>query len=251
MWKFYINMIFLAGALFVFPQAEDGSSGFPAGEKLNRAIKRDSLADKERSAPAQERKTGKRLFFIQPGYDIGKKIFSLTQKGNIDEINLTAGYKKYRLEVIYGLENRPLDFKKYTLDESGSYLKVGLGYNFYENWPGTDNEITLGFRYGQSRYNYTVKKALIYPPDPREDPMWWDINRSYANLTARWVEVVSAVKTEIFKHFYLELRIAGKYMIRQSNPENFESVYVPGFFKTNISGFGFGMGYGISYKFKF
>ena len=203
-----------------------------------------SLTEKKKSP--KEKK-----YFIRPGYDIGKKIWASTRGGKLDEFSVDAGYKRYRLDLIYGLEQNPLDFKKYRFDVQGSYWKAGISYNAYENWPGTDNDITIGLRYAQAKYFYHIRQAVIYPYGAQGEPVIWELNETTRKLQARWIEVISSVKTEIFRGLYLELRIAGKYLLKADEPTHFESVYIPGFFKTNISKFVFGMGYGISYKIKF
>ncbi len=194
----------------------------------------------------KEKKYGLRI-----GYDIGKKIWSRYKGGNIDEFNLHFSYKNHIIGVIAGKEDMIYDSERYNFSTNGTYFKLEYAYNFYENWEGTENEITLGIRYGHASFDYVLHKFQRIPASTVLPAVYEYPEKTYSGLHAHWLEVVSSIRAEIFHGLYLELHVSGKYFIKGTQPENFGMVYVPGFYTTNISHFGFGLGYGISYHFGF
>ncbi|NPA43236.1 MAG: hypothetical protein GXO27_04310 [Chlorobi bacterium] len=188
---------------------------------------------------------------IRVGYDIGKKAWSLYKEGNIDEINVYVNFGNHILGIRGGREDMPVRFPLYGFHTTGTYFKAEYAYNFYENWPGMRNEITVGVRYGTARFDYRLDYLIRLPVSPLYSPDTLYPGTRWNGLRARWLEASASVKAEIYKGFFLELHVSGKYFLGGTRPENFGLVYIPGFYITNISRFGFGLGYGISYFFDF
>ena len=190
-------------------------------------------------------------FYLRTGYDVGKKIWSRYRQGNIDHLYLLAGYGNHMLEWTGGKEIMPYRHPTFSMMASGYYWKVGYHYNFYDNWGDMHNEITLGVRYGHANFSYELRDIRIDYPPPYEGTYLNPGPLYFPHLRAWWLELATAVRAELFHHFYLDLMIAGKWMPRIPQAANMTAVYVPGFYQTNISHFGFGLGYGISYRFGF
>ncbi len=188
-----------------------------------------------------------RPYAIRIGYDIGKKIWSGINRGNIDEIHLQFSRRKNIIGFYAGTERMPYVHPEYQFVTKGRYIKIEYAYNFYENWGDMHNAITLGFRYGRAFFDYHITSVSTAP-----QAFWpqrvMDTDIRYNNLNAHWLETTASVKTEIFHGFFLELYVSGKYFLNGSHPANFDILYIPGFYRTNISRFGFGLGYGISYR---
>ncbi len=219
MLKFIINILtLLSGTTLLFAQA-------------------DSIVSNEKKASLG----------LRPAYDIGKKIWSRYRGGNIDQIALHLNYNNHIAGIVWGKEQMPFTTDRYDFFTSGSYFKLEYAYNFYENWPGTSNEITLGIRYAHATFDYTLYRFQRIPSVPVFMPADETFSREFKRLDAHWLEITSAVRAEIFRGLYLELHISGKYYLNGKRPQNFGLIYIPGFHTTNVSKFGFGLGYGISY----
>ena len=50
----------------------------------------------------------------------------------------------------------------YNLTSSGSYIKLGVDFNTYENWYGMNNSIFVGARYAYSSFSNTLNSYSIY-----------------------------------------------------------------------------------------
>ncbi len=185
---------------------------------------------------------------LRLGYDLGKKIYSKLNGGNMDAAYLNLGYRNHILELFAGKEQMPFVHPSYTFVTTGTYYKIGYAYNFYENWGNMHNEITLGLRYGNAGFSYDLQRIAYDAPTPEMPAYVWTGHRSYSGLHAGWIEVGATLKAEIFHGVYLDLFLSGKRLLGGSKPDGFDLLYVPGFFRTNVSGFGFGIGYGISYR---
>jgi len=141
------------------------------------------------------------------------------------------------------------DFFTYSTD--GSYLKIGLDYNAYENWLDMENLIYVGFRYGfssfsQTLHNYTINNDPIFDLTPRVVT-----GQKYSGLNAHWGEFVVGVKAELVKNVFLGFSFSGKKMLSTKEPTNFRNLYVPGFNRVFLNDFGFGVNYTISYMIPF
>ncbi|GGG50388.1 hypothetical protein GCM10010976_21970 [Bizionia arctica] len=131
----------------------------------------------------------------------------------------------------------------------GTYFKVGVDYNVYDNWYGMENMIYGGFRIGASAFTQTLNSYSIYSQNQYWAPQL-SSNESveFSGLTAIWGEFILGIKVEVLNNLYLGLNAQFKYMVSEDEPENFENIYIPGFQKTYDSGnFGFGYGYTVSY----
>lgn len=147
-----------------------------------------------------------------------------------------------------GFEETTFEEEYMDANTSGSYIKLGGIYNFYDNWLGMDNILYGGFRLGfatftQDLNNYRITvRDRYFPPDIRE------INRSFTGLTASWAEFQGGIRVEVFKNLFLGAHVELKVMISQSELTNFENLYVPGFNRTYTdSRIGAGFGYSIRY----
>lgn len=156
--------------------------------------------------------------------------------------------RKFYAAAELGNEQKTTFDDNLTSKGSGSYVKIGFDYNAHENWPGLNNAIYAGLRYGMATFNqelleYSIAtQAPVFPPDIRTESV------EYSGLNAQWVEVVVGVKTEVLNNLFLYLNLQLKNLTGQKEPDNFENLYIPGFGRTwRESSFGAGFGYGISY----
>lgn len=166
-------------------------------------------------------------FEVVADFRITKKIYIATEFGF---------YDRYEEE----------DYIKFT--STGSYIKLGANYNLYKNWLGMNNEIFIGVRYGFSQFSQTLHEydpnffGTYFPEETVID------EEEYTGLTAHWGEFMMGLKVEVFNNFFMGMSISLKKMIRQTQPENFLNMYVPGFERVYLNETGFSFNYTISYS---
>jgi len=189
------------------------------------------------------------------GLRIGTDISKLVKTAVIEDytaFEINADYKfakKYSLAGEFGNEKRTIDETQVNFTTKGSYFKVGVDYNAYENWLDMENAIFVGLRYGLSSYKNTLNSHTIFNSDT-----YWNENGlittpiKYSNSTTHFVELIIGIKAKIFNNLYLGINAQLKNYVANKNPDNFTNLYVPGFGKTtDDSKWGVGFGYTISY----
>ncbi len=187
---------------------------------------------------------------IKIGFDLGKYAWAKLYGHQSLDFSADANvYKNYIIRFDFGNENHHTGNSLYDYHTSGNYYRLGLDYNLYDNWPGMDNNITVGFRLGYSDFehflhHYTINQSgAISPPKPII------ANKKFASLNSTWFELTGGMQVETFKNIYFGMQISAKYLIATTKLSDFSTAYIPGFFSTNSSGLGFGMKYTISYQF--
>ena len=131
---------------------------------------------------------------------------------------------------------------------NGSYFKGGIDYNMYRNWFGMENMIFAGFRVGASTFKQTINSYTIYNTNQTFPLQTITEGREINGLTGLWGEVMIGIKAETFNNLYIGMNVQFKGLISETQPDNFENIYIPGFNRTYDSGrFGIGFGYNISY----
>ena len=161
-------------------------------------------------------------------YRITKKLYIAGEIGNEEKINTT-------------------DFLDVTT--SGTYFKAGIDYNLYQNWLDMDNMVYFGSRVGISAFNHTINEYTIYSTNQ----YWQQRNVTQATektgLTAAWLELIIGIKAELFTNLYFGLNAQLKILVTETQPDNFQNIFIPGFNKTyDSTRIGVGYGYTISYR---
>ena len=149
---------------------------------------------------------------------------------------------------------------KYTIDDaqlnfttSGSYMKVGIDLNAYENWLDMENMVYIGFRYGFSSFSQNLNSYKIYQNTNIDDTgnyldeVTVQTDKKYGGLTAHWVEVVGGVKAKLFNNLFLGFSVRLNGLVANTKPEGFDNLYIPGFNRTYDGNFGVGFNYTLSY----
>lgn len=140
----------------------------------------------------------------------------------------------------------------YTYTTNGSYIKLGVEYNTYENWYGMNNTIFIGGRYAFSTFSQTLDQNAIY-----DSNRYWSPDglapgstapAEFGGLNASWIEFLFGVKAELFANIYLGASVRLGFLISNKEAETFPNLWIPGFNKvTEGSNFGVGFNYSISY----
>ncbi len=159
--------------------------------------------------------------------------------------------KKNRQEEL-GNVNNGNTAKLYNFITSGSYLKLGIDYNTYENWYGMHNSIFIGGRYAVSSFSQTLNNYSIY-----DSNRYWNGDtflqggtapEEFSGLNSTWLEFIFGAKAELFANIYLGASVRLGFLISNKESDKFPNLWIPGFNKvTDGSKFGVGYNYSISY----
>jgi len=149
-----------------------------------------------------------------------------------------------------GNEERTLESDFINNTTKGSYFKAGIDINFYKNWLDMENMIYAGFRVGASTFNQTLNNYTVYDVNNQ----YWgnqftiEEGKEFKGLTALWAELQIGLKAELFNNFFAGVNVQLKFLISETEPDNYENLYVPGYNRTyDSSRFGGGFGFNLSY----
>jgi hypothetical protein len=195
----------------------------------------------------------KQKYGLRLGTDIGKLLRTVLQDDYsgfevIGDFRLTD---KIYLAGEIGIEERTGSDDFIDVTSQGTYLKVGFDYNLYRNWLNMDNMIFAGFRLGGSAFSQTLNSYSIYDVNNQywDGTVTIDSSEEFDGLSATWAELVFGIKAELVNNLYMGLNVQLKGRITESEPDNFENLWIPGFNRTFDSGvFGWGFGYTLSYR---
>ena len=190
---------------------------------------------------------------IRLGMDISKPILS-SIRGTYSGFEIVGDYrvtKRLFVAAELGFEEKT-DNEDYTNSTAkGSYVRLGINYNAYENWLDMNNEIFLGLRYGFSLFDQTLNSYTpnvnntYFPSNIINTPI------TTSNLNAHWSELIVGIKVETLKNLFVSFSGSYKILMSVKEPENFKTLYSPGFNTIFESSTGFGFNYTISYLIPF
>jgi len=226
MLKFYINFLILLFCGSIWAQNE---------------IKTDSIATEVR-------------YGIRLGIDISKPI-RMFLDSDYKGLELVGDYRLTRnlyLAGELGNETKKIDRDAVNFETSGTYIKLGVDYNVYNNWTGMDNLIVVGFRYGFSQHAQTLLGYNLL----NNNHYWKEDNRldlttpkRYEGLNGHWIELQLGFKAELFRNLYMGISLQMHRLVSDKDPENFENLFIPGFNKVLTNNpYGAGLNYTISYQ---
>ncbi|HSD05796.1 DUF6048 family protein [Flavobacterium sp.] len=188
------------------------------------------------------------------GLILGVDIFRLARSfydSNYKGIGFVGDYrltKKYYAHAEVGSEKVKVEDPLLTTTTEGAYLKAGFNYNAYTNWLDMENLITVGVHLGFSAFNEQLDNYSIYNSHPYfGQTSDIESGRSYDGLTATWLEVSPGLNVKVFNNVYVGFALQLKVLITNSEPNGFESLYIPGFNRTYDGNFGAGFNYTVSY----
>lgn len=197
--------------------------------------------------------TPKDIFGIRVGIDISKPIISFIKEDTkgFEIVADARVYKNFYAAIELGYDNVTTieDYLNFTTE--GSYVKFGGNYNAYENWKGMTNEIYVGMRYGLSFFNQTLNSYTPNIYGTYFIPETVEPNTEYSDLSAQWIEFILGIRAETFKNFYMGFSIGFKALVSDKEPENFQNLYIPGFYKASLNKLGFGFNYTLTYQIPF
>jgi len=194
----------------------------------------------------------KQKYGLRVGADIGRLVRSFVDD-NYTGFEVVGDYrltKRIYLAGELGNEERTIDNEVLNNTTKGSYFKAGIDLNFYRNWLDMENMIYAGFRAGASTFSQTLNNYSIYDVNNQywNEQVFVEQNEEFKGLTATWLEIQIGMKAEMFNNFYAGINVQLKGLITETEPGNFENLFIPGFNRTYDSGrFGTGFNFNLSY----
>ena len=153
-----------------------------------------------------------------------------------------------------GSEKRTQQSELINFTTNGSYLKLGIDYNFFNNWKGMNNALYLGLRFARSLHTHTVNSYELYQLDQylNETTSSGFLVGEREQLSNGWMELIFGTKVQLLPNLYAGISIRLNILLTNPQPDNFGNLYAPGFNKiTDENSFGAGFNYTISYSFPF
>jgi hypothetical protein len=118
-----------------------------------------------------------------------------------------------------------------------------------------NNEIFVGYRYGFSLFNQTLNNYTTNVSD-MENGSYFPavlntIGQASTSLNAHWSELMIGIKAETLQNLFIGFSFSYKILMNVKDPENFKTLFSPGFNRIFESNTGFGINYTISYLIPF
>lgn len=204
-------------------------------------------------AQEKDSTTYKSPYGLRLGIDISKPIMGMIDS-NSSGLEFVADYritKNWFIAVELGNQEERTVEDYTTSTSKGNYFKVGVNYNAYKNWLDMNNEIFVGFRYASSTFDQTLNSYKINTGSDYFTSNTTNSPVTTNGLTAQWTEFVMGIKVETFKNLFLGFSFSYKIMLDLKHPNNFKTLYVPGFNRVFDTETGFGFNYTISYLIPF
>jgi len=205
-----------------------------------------------------------KIHSLRLGIDLFKPI-KTNLEDNFRGIEIVADLKINRrifLAAELGSEKKTQQTEQINFTTNGSYIKLGVDYNFFNNWKGMNNSLFVGVRISNSIHTHKVNEYILY-----ENYSALDIKNTYferatikeggligerGQLNSNWIEVLFGTKVEVIKNFYIGASIRLHRLLNNPQPENFGNLYAPGFNKiVDDNRFGASFNYTINYSFPF
>lgn len=191
---------------------------------------------------------------LRIGLDISKPGISILDK-SYSGLEIVGDYrisKNWYIATELGYEDETTHEDFTTSSASGSYIRLGVNYNAYENWLDMNNEIYVGFRYGFAIFDHTLNDYTINTGNGYfTGGSVPNVNQTQTGLNAHWTEIQLGIKAETFKNLFLGFSFSYKIGLSIDEQEGFETQYAPGFNRVFASNTGFGFNYTISYLIPF
>ena len=189
-------------------------------------------------------------FGLRVGIDLSKPVRSLLDD-DYQGLEIKADFRfmgNFYLAAELGNEQQVTEEQTVSSFAKGSYGKLGVDYNVYNNWEGMQNLIYVGARVGFSSFTTELREFGVYNSHSYFEPDIRTESQEFDGLTAAWFELQLGIKVEVLTNLYLGAHVEVKSLISQQQPDNFDNLYIPGFNRTYDFGTsGVGYGYSISY----
>jgi hypothetical protein len=217
----------------------------------------DGFSQEQKKDTIMESKTDSIVYKTNYGLRLGIDI-SRPIKSNFDSsysgFEIVGDYrlkKNLYIAAEIGHEEKTTEEDYTNSTSKGNYIRLGINYNTYKNWLDMNNEIFVGYRYGLSLFEQTLNSytpnvnTQYFPANTITTPI------TTTGLNAHWSEFVIGFRAETFKNFFITFSGSYKVMMSVKEPDNFKTLYAPGFNRIFDTGTGFGFNYTLTYLIPF
>ena len=210
--------------------------------------------DEQINLNPQDTLVQKQTYGLRVGLDLSRLIIAQTDD-DYSGLEIVGDYRltqKLFIAGELGNEKKTKQEDLYNFTTSGSYIKIGVDYNTYENWYGMNNAIFIGGRYAYSSLSQTLNNFQYFDTNRYWNPDTFPIGSAeaieYDGLNASWLEFVVGLKAELFANIYLGGSVRIGFLMNTKEAEEFPNLFIPGFNKvTDDSKFGVGYNYSLTY----
>ena len=111
-----------------------------------------------------EKKEDFKVFSIRLGIDLLKPVKTNLEK-DFQGLEIVGDLKINRRVFIaaeLGSEKNTQQTEQINFTTKGSYVKLGIDYNFFNNWKGMDNSLFVGVRISNSIHSHKVNEYILY-----------------------------------------------------------------------------------------
>jgi len=153
-----------------------------------------------------------------------------------------------------GSEKRTQQTEQINYSTKGSYIKLGIDYNFFNNWKGMNNALFVGVRLARSLHTHTVNNYSLYavtqylPVYTTEGYQTGEREQ----LSTGWFEFLFGTKVQLLPNFYAGISLRMHALLSNKQPRDFGNLYAPGFNRiTDDNKFGGSINYTLTYSLPF
>tara|TARA_R100001369_G_scaffold14013_4_gene28486 strand:- start:75275 stop:75967 length:693 start_codon:yes stop_codon:yes gene_type:complete len=206
----------------------------------------------EKTEKAKDTLVYKQKYGLRLGTDISK-LGRTFLDDNYTGFEIMGDYRltqKMYLAGEIGNEERTLSNDVLSNTTKGSYFKGGIDINMFKNWLDMENLIYVGFRVGASTFSQTRNNYNVYNVNNQywNEQISVEESQEFKGLAAVWGEVQFGFKAEVLNNLFAGLNIQLKVLASETELDDYENLYIPGFNRTFDSGrFGVGFGFNVSY----
>ena len=199
---------------------------------------------------------GPKTFALRGGLDLiklGRTQFEEGYQG-LEIVGDLRLNRRLAVAAEVGSEKRTQQTEQINFTTAGSYIKLGIDYNFFNNWKGMDNALFVGFRLARSIHTHTVNNYTLYALN-----QYLPVNTSQGFLTGEreqlstgWFEFLFGSKVELLPNFYAGISLRMHALLNNKQPQDFGNLFAPGFNRiTDDNKFGGSINYTLTYSFPF
>ena len=199
---------------------------------------------------------GPRTFALRAGLDmikLGRTQFEEGYQG-VEIVGDLRLNKRLAVAAEVGSEQRTQQTEQINFTTNGSYIKLGVDYNFFNNWKGMDNALFVGFRLARNLHTHTVNNYTLYALNQylAVDTRDGFLTGEREQLSTSWFEFLFGTKVKLLPNFYAGISLRMHGLLSNKQPQNFGNLYAPGFNRiTDDNKFGGSINYTLTYSFPF
>ena len=197
-----------------------------------------------------------RTYAVRAGIDLVKP--ALTQFGEgYQGLEIVGDLKlsnRLYIATELGSERKTQQSEQINFTTRGSYIKIGVDYNFFNNWKGMNNALYAGMRLARSLHTHHINSYTLYQTNqylPIKTTEGF-LTGEREQLSSSWFEILFGTKVELFPNFFAGISVRMHALLNNSQPRDFGNLHAPGFNRiTDDNKFGGGINYTLSYAFPF